>query len=160
MGDEFEMSWFTICGLEAALFSAGEQIDMHLSECDYLEQFSVQASEIELSPIEFDMDGLDNGEYTLFFETTTYPQVRSSVSFDWPLVSEETNEEEVTEETEVAASRVISGTWSLTSNELGTCWLLNSPDEGILTLNEDLLDKPEIDLDFEKFLEKRRNKLN
>ena len=56
MGDEFEMSWFTICGLEAALFSAGEQIDMHLSECDYLEQFSVQASEIELSPIEFDMD--------------------------------------------------------------------------------------------------------
>ena len=33
-------------------------------------------------------------------------------------------------------------------------------DEGILTLNEDLLDKPEIDLDFEKFLEKRRNKLN
>ena len=134
IGNEFEMSWFTICGLEAALFSAGEQVDMHLSECDYLEQFSVQASEIELSPIEFDMDGLDDGEYTLFFETTTYPQVRSSVSFDWPIVSEETSEEEVTEETEVATSRVISGTWSLTSNELGTCWLLNSPDEGILTL--------------------------
>ena len=33
-------------------------------------------------------------------------------------------------------------------------------DEGILTLNEELLDSPEIDLDFEKFLEKRRNKLN
>ena len=72
------------------------------------------------------MDGLDDGEYTLFFETTTYPQVRSSVSFDWPIVSEETSEEEVTEETEVVVSRVISGTWSLTSNELGTCWLLNS----------------------------------
>ena len=34
------------------------------------------------------------------------------------------------------ASRVISGTWSSTTNELGTCWLLNSPDEGILTLAE------------------------
>ena len=33
-------------------------------------------------------------------------------------------------------------------------------DEGILTLNEELLDSPEIDLAFEKFLEKRRNKLN
>tara|TARA_R100000306_G_C4263746_1_gene86611 strand:+ start:204 stop:485 length:282 start_codon:yes stop_codon:yes gene_type:complete len=33
-------------------------------------------------------------------------------------------------------------------------------DEGISTLNEELLDSPEIDLDFEKFLEKRRNKLN
>ena len=134
MGDDFELSWFTICGLETTLFSAGQQVDMQLSECDYLEQFSVQASEIELHPIVFDMNGLDDGEYTLFFETTTYPQVRSSVSFDWPIVSEETSEEVVTEETEVVVSRVISGTWSLTSNELGTCWLLNSPDEGILTL--------------------------
>ena len=33
-------------------------------------------------------------------------------------------------------------------------------DEGIKTLNEELLDSPEIDMDFEKFLEKRRNKLN
>ena len=33
-------------------------------------------------------------------------------------------------------------------------------DEGISTLNEELLDSPEIDLEFEKFLDKRRNKLN
>ena len=134
LGDGFEISWFSICGLETTLFSAGEQVEMQLSECDYLEQFSMQASEFELSSIEFDMNGLEDGEYTLFFETTTYPQVRSSVSFDWPIISEETNEEEVSEETDIVVSRVISGTWSLTSNELGTCWLLNSPDEGILTL--------------------------
>ena len=134
LGDDFEISWFTICGLETTMFSAGEQIDMQLSECDYLEQISLQASDIELSPIEFDMDGLDDGEYTIFFETTTYPQVRSSINFNWPIISEETNEEEVTEETEVVVSRIISGTWSSTSNDLGTCWLLNSPDEGILTL--------------------------
>ena len=41
------------------------------------------------------MDGLDDGQYTLFFETTTSPQIRSSVNFDWPIVSEETSEEEV-----------------------------------------------------------------
>ena len=134
LGDGFEISWFSICGLETTLFSAGEQVEMQLSECDYLEQFSMQASEFELSSIEFDMNGLEDGEYTLFFETTTYPQVRSSVSFDWPIISEETNEEEVSEETDIVVSRVISGTWSLTSNELGTCWLLNSPNEGILTL--------------------------
>ena len=134
IGDDFEMSWFTICGLETTLFGAGQQVDMRFSECSYLEQFSIQTSEFGLEPIEFEMDGLDEGEYTLFFETTTYPQVRSSVSFDWPIISEEINEEEIAEEDEVVVSRVISGTWSLTSNELGTCWLLNSPDEGILTL--------------------------
>ncbi len=133
-GDNFEISWFTICGLETTLFNAGEQIDMQLSECDYLEQITLQASDIELSPIEFDMEGMDDGEYTIFFETTTYPQVRSSINFDWPIISEETNEEEVTEETEVVVSRIVSGTWSSTSNDLGTCWLLNTPDEGILTL--------------------------
>ena len=101
MGDEFEMSWFTICGLETSLFSAGQQVDMQFSECDNLEQVSVLTSEIELNTIEFDMGGLDDGEYTLFFETTTHPQVRSSVSFEWPIVSEETSEEEVSEETEV-----------------------------------------------------------
>ena len=73
---------------------------------------------------------------TLFFETTTAPQIRSSVSFNWPILSEEVVEEDeqtVQEEKEVT-SRIIAGTWSSTTNELGTCWLFNSPDEGILTL--------------------------
>lgn len=136
LGDEFEISWFSICGLETTLFHAGEQVDQQLSQCNYIEQFSIRASQMELDTLEFEMDGLDDGQYTLFFETTTSPQIRSSVSFDWPIVSEETSEEEVVEEVEEVTSRVISGTWSSTTNELGTCWLLNSPDEGILTLAE------------------------
>ena len=136
VGDDFEISWFSICGLETTLFQAGEQVEQQLSQCNYIEQFSIRASQMELDTLEFEMEGLDDGQYTLFFETTTSPQIRSSVSFDWPIVSEETSEEEVVEEVEEVASRVISGTWSSTTNELGTCWLLNSPDEGILTLAE------------------------
>ena len=134
LGDGFEISWFTICGLETTLFNAVEEIDVQLSQCNNFEQVSLRASKLELDSIEFEMEGMDDGEYTLFFETTSYPQVRSSVTFDWPIISEETNEEEITEDSEEVISRVISGTWSTTSNELGTCWLLNSPDEGILTL--------------------------
>ena len=122
VGDDFEISWFSICGLETTLFQAGEQVEQQLSQCNYIEQFSIRASQMELDTLEFEMEGLDDGQYTLFFETTTSPQIRSSVSFDWPIVSEETSEEEVVEEVEEVASRVISGTWSSTTNELGTCW--------------------------------------
>ena len=31
-------------------------------------------------------------------------------------------------------TRVVDGTWNIITNDLGTCWLLNSPDEGVVTL--------------------------
>ena len=134
--DSNEITWFTICGLKTTLNGPNGQIDELLSQCSYNEHVSMQISQLPLDLLEFDMAELEDGEYTLFFETTTAPQIRSSVSFDWPILSEEVveeNEQTVQEEKEVA-SRIIAGTWSSTTNELGTCWLFNSPDEGILTL--------------------------
>ena len=134
--DDKEITWFTICGLKTTLYNAGEEIDEYLSQCSYNEPITMQISHMTLESLEFDMNELEDGQYTLFFETFTAPQIRSSMTFDWPILSEEVVEEnEETEDEEIeVASREIVGTWSSISNELGTCWLLNSPDEGIVTL--------------------------
>ncbi|MDC3339755.1 ArsR family transcriptional regulator, partial [bacterium] len=45
-----------------------------------------------------------------------------------------TIEDDEEEQTTLSTSRIIEGSWSATTNDLGVCWLLNSPDEGIVTL--------------------------
>jgi DNA-binding MarR family transcriptional regulator len=62
--------------------------------------------------------------------------VQSSMSFDWPIIDdEEIISDDVSEDDdETIVSRVVEGTWSSTNTEQGTCWLLNSPEEGIITL--------------------------
>ena len=46
------------------------------------------------------MENLDDGEYTLFFESISDPLVQSSMDFSWPIVEEEIIEEDTVEETE------------------------------------------------------------
>ena len=131
---ESEIYWFRTCGLSTTLYYDGQELDMWLSQCEYNSTISMQISELPLIPIQFNMDGLENGEYTLLFETTTAPVMRSTISFAWPILEDETEiEEEVVTEDEVE-TWVISGTWTFTTNDIGTCWFLNTEDEGILTL--------------------------
>ena len=130
-----ELNWFRLCGLSTTLFFEGQEVDMWLSECDYNASLSMLVSQMSLESVQFDMAGLDDGEYLLLFETTTSPMIRTSIPFEWPIISEDaTPEEEVEVEENEIVSRVISGTWSSTSNELGTCWLLNTQNEGTLSL--------------------------
>ena len=131
----FEMNWFRLCGLSTTLFFDGQEIDMWLSECDYNTSVSLMLSQMSLETIEFDMSDLDDGEYLLLFETTTAPRLRSSMTFEWPIIFEEaTSQEEVRVEENEITSRVIAGSWSSTTGEIGTCWLLNTQNEGTLTL--------------------------
>ena len=131
---ESEIYWFRTCGLTTTLFYDGQELDMWLSQCEYNSTISMQISELPLNQIQFNMEGLEDGEYTLLFETTTAPVMRSTISFAWPILVDETEiEEEVVTEDEVE-TWIISGTWTLTTNDIGTCWFLNTEDEGILTL--------------------------
>ena len=135
--DNFEITWFTICGLETKLFGPDGEIDGLLSQCNYQNIISMEFTELDLETISFDMTGLEEGEYSLLFETISAPKIQSSVTFNWPIVNDQVivEENEDDEEEVVIASRVIDGTWTSTSNDLGTCWLLNTPDEGIITLS-------------------------
>ena len=134
--EDYEITWFTICGLETKLYGPDGEINGVLSQCDNLNVISLQFTELDFDTISFDMTGLEEGEYSLMFETISVPKIQSTLSFNWPILEAEENIEgdEEEEEEVVILSRVIEGTWTSTSNDLGVCWLLNTPDDGIITL--------------------------
>ncbi len=133
---EFEVTFSTMCGLKTSLYDDESEINSLLSQCSYTELITLASDEMELELIEFDMSGLEDGEYTLFFETSTYPRITSSVSFIWPMQEGLDDEQQVEDEDSAEIiTRTLSGTWSVTSNENGECWLLNSVEEGLVTLS-------------------------
>ncbi|MEE2984674.1 MAG: hypothetical protein VX366_00450 [Candidatus Thermoplasmatota archaeon] len=133
---EFEVTFSTMCGLKTSLYDDESEINSLLSQCSYTELVTLASDEMELELIEFDMSGLEDGEYTLFFETSTYPRITSSVSFIWPMQEGLDDEQQVEDEDSAEIiTRTLSGTWSVTSNENGECWLLNSVEEGLVTLS-------------------------
>ena len=129
-----ELTWFDSCGVVSSLYKNGQEVDSLLSQCDYNSTIAVQFSLMELESFEIDMSMHGEGEFTIVFETLTAPVTKSTVSFSWPLEAQAEGQEAPVEKTEEIDSRIISGKWSATSNDLGTCWLLNTPEEGILTL--------------------------
>ena len=133
---EFEVTFSTMCGLKTSLYGDESEINSLLSQCSYTELITLAGDEMELELIEFDMSGLEDGEYTLFFETSTYPRITSSVSFMWPMQEGLDDEQQVEDEDSAEIiTRTLAGTWSVTSNENGQCWLLNSVEEGLVTLS-------------------------
>ena len=133
---EFEVTFSTMCGLKTSLYDDESEINSLLSQCSYTELVTLASDEMELELIEFDMSGLEDGEYTLFFETSTYPRITSSVSFMWPMQERLDDEQQVEDEDSAEIiTRTLAGTWSVTSNENGECWLLNSVEEGLVTLS-------------------------
>ena len=129
-----DLTWFNSCGVFSTLYKNGQEVDNFLSQCEYNSTITVQFSTLELESFEMNMSLHGEGEFTLVFETITAPITKSTVSFSWPLETESESEDVNEEIVEEIDSRIISGIWSATSNDLGTCWLLNSPEEGILTL--------------------------
>ena len=129
-----DLTWFNSCGVVSTLYKNGQEIDSLLSQCYYNSTITVQFTTMELESFEIDMSQHGEGEFTLVFETLTAPITKSTTSFSWPLETGSESEEVTEEVVEEIDSRIISGTWSATSNDLGTCWLLNTPDEGIITL--------------------------
>ncbi|MGB2451753.1 MAG: winged helix-turn-helix transcriptional regulator [Candidatus Poseidoniaceae archaeon] len=129
-----ELTWFNSCGVVSTLYKNGQEIDNFLSQCYYNSTITVQFTTMELETFEMDMSPHGEGEFTVVFETLTAPITKSTVSFSWPLEIESESQDTTEEVIEELDSRIISGTWSATSNDLGTCWLLNTQEEGILTL--------------------------
>ncbi len=129
-----DLTWFNSCGVLSTLYKNGQEIDSLLSQCGYNSTITVQFTTMELDSFEMNISQHGEGEFTLVFETLTAPITKSTVSFSWPLETESEIQEVSEEGVMEINSRVISGTWSATSNDLGTCWLLNTPEEGILTL--------------------------
>ena len=71
--EDYEITWFTICGLETKLYGPDGEINGILSQCDNLDVISLQFTELDFDTISFDMTGLEEGEYSLMFETISVP---------------------------------------------------------------------------------------
>ena len=133
---EDEIIWLSTCVLETKLVGSEGEIDAKLSQCDEKEGITKRFTNLDLDALVFDMTNLEEGQYSLYFESVSEPFVESSMSFDWPIIVDEEiiSNDDSDEEEEVLTSRLAIGTWSSTNTEEGLCWLLNSPDEGIITL--------------------------
>jgi DNA-binding MarR family transcriptional regulator len=146
--EDFEINWFKGCGLETALFGPNGEINTVFSQCDYNNTVSMRFNQYELDSLSLQSVDLDDGDYYFSFRTITEPQIKSTLSFTWPLVDEQIETEQDDEDEVVEFTpRVVDGTWSATTNDFGICWLLNSPDEGIITLSgaaESLSWSPEV----------------
>lgn len=146
--EDFEINWFKGCGLETALFGPNGEINTVFSQCDYNNTVSMRFNQYELDSLSLQSVDLDDGDYYFSFRTITEPQIKSTLSFTWPLVDEQIETEQDDEDEVVEFTpRVVDGSWSATTNDFGICWLLNSPDEGIITLSgaaESLSWSPEV----------------
>ena len=133
--EDFEINWFKMCGLETSLFGPNGQIETVFSQCDYNTTVSMRFDEYELDSFSIQSIGLDDGDYYLQFQTISEPKISTILLFTWPLIDEEIDTgEDVDEQVVELVPRNVEGSWSATTNDLGVCWLLNSPDEGIITL--------------------------
>lgn len=134
--EDFEINWFKMCGLETALFGPNGEIETVFSQCDYNKTLSMKFNEYQLDSVNIQSTSLEDGDYYLAFQTISEPKIRTTVSFTWPLIDEqvETEQDDEDEVVEIVP-RVVNGYWSATTNDFGVCWLLNSPDEGIITLS-------------------------
>lgn len=148
--ESFEINWFKMCGLETALFGPNGEIETVFSQCDYYKTLSMKFNEYQLDSVSIQSVNLEDGDYYLAFQTISEPIIRTTVSFTWPLIDEQVETEQDDEggdEVVEIAPRVVDGSWSAITNDFGVCWLLNSPDEGIITLSgaaESLSWSPEV----------------
>ena len=134
--DYFDIKWFNICGLESKLYGPDGYIEEYLTECDYTDTTTTRIQQDYLDSFEIDMTSMEDGEYFIEFETNTAPQIKSTITFQWPIVEEGQNEiPDESTQTENKLIEVFEGFWSATSNEDGKCWLLNTEDSQIITLS-------------------------
>ncbi len=82
---------------------------------------------------------LDDGQYQMVLTFQTSELVRAGFALQWPIEGDVSTVEQTVEAVVVEESRLVSGTWSGLQTELGTCWMLESSEEGQLLLSSALL---------------------
>ena len=130
-----DITWMTACGLETTLNGPEGEIDRLLTDCDNEEITQRISDSLDLESFNIDFTQAQEGDYSLRFTTASEPSTTQIIEFTWPLSSDVVEPEVEGDETvEQVESRTVFGTWSATTNQDGTCWLLDSPDESIITL--------------------------
>ena len=133
---EVEIIWYSGCNLEFTILNLTSGLFGSGFECNEDDVVSTKFTDLELEELNLEMNDLPEGTYFLRIDSNSNPAFTVTTSFEWTLPEESPEtEQEVVEDDTVQVSRFVAGTWSSTTTDSGTCWLLNTPDEGILTLN-------------------------
>ena len=147
---DVDMRWIGPCAVMVSIIdlSTIEEVHSQASMCDYYDgrHFVLPsgASPLELQigsvdMVDMELQPLPEGQYQMILSLETNPQTRAGFVFSWPLVDEETTMEQSVEVVVEQQPRLVSGTWSGLQTDQGTCWMLESPDEGQLLLSSAIL---------------------
>ena len=148
LAEDIELYWVTSCAVIVSIIdlSVIEQVYLQPAMCDSnpnrhtvfpsgdnVEPLILAIGQVDM--VDQNLQPLPEGQYQILFTVETNPQMQVGFSLSWPIVNDDTMEQ-VTEVIVVEPkSRLISGTWSGLQTEQGTCWMLESPNEGQLLLS-------------------------
>jgi DNA-binding transcriptional ArsR family regulator len=147
---EVDLRWIGPCSVSVAIIdlTSSDEVHRQASLCnDYdgrLFTLPYSASndglvlEVgEVNMVDFENNPLPEGTYQMIVTLEANPTTSAGFVFEWPIVETVTAEPISIEQEEAAAepSRLVSGTWSGVLTEEGTCWILDTPQEGQLLLS-------------------------
>jgi DNA-binding MarR family transcriptional regulator len=90
----------------------------------------------EVNMVDFNNASLPDGTYQMIVTLEANPTTSAGFIFEWPIVETVAPQPIVLEpQPEPEQARLVSGVWSGILTEQGTCWILDSPQEGQLLLS-------------------------
>ena len=151
-GPGVDLIWIDSCGIEVSIIdlSTVEEVIQQPYLCDIPEhRHFILPYQGETNSLRIDggevFETLDDtqfwteGRYQIILDFQTSQEVRASFGFTWPIAQEAVIIQPTAEAVIEQQSRLVSGSWSGLQTEIGTCWMLESIDEGQLLLSSALV---------------------
>jgi DNA-binding transcriptional ArsR family regulator len=146
---EVDLRWVSPCSVTVAIMAlpSNEEVHQQKTVCKdndgrhlvlpygpLVENLVLEGDQIHM--VDLNNETFPDGTYQLVVTLESNPTTSAGFVFDWPILETVTAQPvAIVEELEPEASRLISGTWSGVLTEDGTCWILDSPQEGQLLLS-------------------------
>lgn len=147
-----DLQWIDACSIRITIIDLAtiEEVSNQALMCDSLEgrhfvlPYGEDVEPLVLNAGEVGMydemlQPLDDGNYQLVLTFNSFQPVRMGFALTWPVAEEGTSIEQTVEAVVEEDPRLISGSWSGLQTELGTCWMLDSTEEGQVLLASALL---------------------
>ena len=133
--EEIEITWFTQCNMEFMFMNLTDVLFGGTLNCEDNLTKTTRFSTLPIADIKPDMSSYEDGTYFIKIDSTSQPRFSITSSFEW--INPDSQDDEGNDENveQVIESRFIEGTWGSTSTNLGTCWFIDTADEGMLTLH-------------------------
>ena len=133
--EDIELTWFSQCDFDFTLMNLTTELYGSPLNCDDNINTTRRFNTLSIDDIKLNMETYEEGTYFIRLDSTSNPRFSAVSSFEYikPIIDDSAGLEDIEEDE--SASRFVAGTWSFTSTSNGLCWFIDTPDEGVLTLN-------------------------